>query len=67
MRVYGPLAHLWADDRGMTSTEYALLLAVLSLSAVVAFGQLSDRAIDVANESSSLLEEAFGMGCAPGG
>ena len=34
------LRRLWADDRGQTTIEYALLLAVIGLPAVAVFGLL---------------------------
>jgi Flp pilus assembly pilin Flp len=39
MRALGNiLRRLWADQRGQTTIEYALLLAVIGLPAVAAFG-----------------------------
>jgi Flp pilus assembly pilin Flp len=39
MRALGNiLRRLWADERGQTTIEYALLLAVVGLPAVGAFG-----------------------------
>ncbi len=32
------LKRLWSDERGQTTIEYALLLAVIGLPAVAAFG-----------------------------
>jgi Flp pilus assembly pilin Flp len=32
------LSRLWADERGQTTIEYALLLAVIGLPSVAAFG-----------------------------
>ncbi|MGD9496083.1 MAG: Flp family type IVb pilin [Armatimonadota bacterium] len=63
MGVHGPLAALWRDEAGMTATEYCLLLAVVSLSAVLAFGNFSTELQTVANRTSDELVRAFGSGC----
>lgn len=34
------LRRLWADDRGQTTIEYALLIAVIGLPAITMFGML---------------------------
>jgi len=34
------LRRLWADDRGQTTIEYALLIAVIGLPAITVFGWL---------------------------
>ena len=40
-RVRGDiLRRLWADDRGQTTIEYALLIAFIGLPAITAFGWL---------------------------
>ena len=57
------LNRLWCDESAMTSTEYVLLLAVVSLSAVLAFGNLSTELSTVANTTSDELRRAFGTGC----
>ena len=39
MRTIGKtLRRLWSDERGQTTIEYALLLAVIGLPSVAAFG-----------------------------
>jgi Flp pilus assembly pilin Flp len=41
MRVLGNiLRRLWADERGQTTIEYALLLVAIGLPAIAAFGLL---------------------------
>jgi len=34
------LSRIWADDRGQTTIEYALLIAVIGLPAITIFGLL---------------------------
>ncbi|NPV46549.1 MAG: Flp family type IVb pilin [Armatimonadetes bacterium] len=34
------IAHLWRDEEGLTTVEYALLLALLAVAAVAAWGDL---------------------------
>jgi pilus assembly protein Flp/PilA len=36
------LAELWLDESGATSIEYALIVAIVSLSIVVALGSFRD-------------------------
>jgi Flp pilus assembly pilin Flp len=60
------LYRLWWDESAMTSTEYCLLLAVVSLTAVLAFGNFSTELQTVANTTSSELERVSGIGCDTG-
>lgn len=54
---------LWVDEDGVSSMEYALLLCVIAVGAVVAFGHLGQTAKKIAEKSSYTLERAAGMGC----
>ncbi len=57
------LGSLWRDEDATTTTEYALLLGVLVIGSVVAFGQLGDSVESVAVRGTDALEEATGMSC----
>lgn len=57
------LEKLWRNETGMTSTEYAILLAVVSLSAVVAFGEYSTEIQTIVNRTSNELLRISGIGC----
>ncbi|MFP4248389.1 MAG: Flp family type IVb pilin [Armatimonadota bacterium] len=61
--AFEALSYLWSDDAGVTSTEYALMLAVLSLATVVAFASLSTEVQDVAATTSDSMRETSGLGC----
>ena len=63
MGVYPLLATLWCDEFGITSTEYALLLALVALAAVTAFGGFSTDMQTSANRASTELEDISGIGC----
>ena len=54
---------LWRDEAAVSSMEYVFLLCVLSLAALVAFGELSEEVKDIARKSSYVLERGAGMGC----
>jgi len=58
------LYRLWRDESALTSTEYVLLLAVVSLTAVLAFGNFSTELQTVANHTSDELERVSGLSCA---
>ncbi len=60
------LCRLWRDESALTSTEYCLLLAVVSLTAVLAFGDFSTELQTVANRTSDELERVSGLSCAGG-
>jgi Flp pilus assembly pilin Flp len=65
VRVASAAKSMLQDERGVSSVEYAMLLAVLSLAAVIAFGQCSGEVQLVVTRGSRALERAAGMGCAP--
>ena len=54
---------LWRDEHGVTSTEYVLLLALIALSALVAFGSLSVQVQETAQDGSRALRNASGISC----
>ncbi|MGI5820217.1 MAG: Flp family type IVb pilin [Armatimonadota bacterium] len=63
----GALKKLWMDEIGVTSVEYAFMLAVLVLASVVAFGNLSAEVETTVYEASSTMqEESPGVGCSSG-
>ncbi len=49
---------LWCDEEAVTTIEYVLLLSVLILGIMVAFGSLSENVGDVATKSSCTLDGA---------
>ncbi|MFW5868952.1 MAG: Flp family type IVb pilin [Armatimonadota bacterium] len=63
MGMLGRLIALMADEAGMSSAEYALMLALVSLAALVGFGQVSDEVQYMVDQTSQRLREASGMGC----
>jgi Flp pilus assembly pilin Flp len=63
MGTFDLLATLIADEAGMSSAEYAMMLAVVSLAALVGFGQVSDEVQEIVRDASSRMQEATGMGC----
>ena len=57
------LHRLWCDESAMTSTEYVLLLAMVS---VIAFGNFSTELQTVANRTSDELQRVSGLSCTGG-
>ena len=57
------LSALWRDEHGVTSVEYVLLLALIALSSLVAFGSLSAQVQECARDGSRTLRRASGIGC----
>lgn len=66
MHVQDLFAGLWDDDAGVSSVEYAFLLAVLTLAVVVAFANMSGEVGTAANQASDTLEDTSGIGCSSG-
>ncbi len=64
MRTSSAVPALWTEDGGVTTAEYALLLAVIVLSTIVAFSQTSESVQNVVNRASSALASVMGSGCA---
>lgn len=60
------LAHMWADEGGMTSVEYAFLLGILSLAAVLAFSNLSTEVQGAVHRSADAIDTSPGTGCSGG-
>ncbi|GAH69478.1 unnamed protein product, partial [marine sediment metagenome] len=58
---------LWRDEDALTTIEYCLLLALLALGGVVAFGGLGSTVSSGVNAAVNTIEEAgsngSGMGC----
>lgn len=40
------LVKLWRDERGLTMIEYALLMALVALSAILSWQQMGDTAVN---------------------
>jgi Flp pilus assembly pilin Flp len=60
------IALLWGDDAGVTSVEYALMIAVLSLASVVAFAGVSTEVQTIVNTTGEHMSESSGVGCSTG-
>lgn len=54
------------DERGVSSVEYAFMLAVISLAAVLAFARHSHEVQSIVNVTSDEMREASGIGCSSG-
>jgi len=57
------LLRLWSDESGVTSVEYAFVLAALSLAGVVAFTSVNYEVRDVVDKCSNKMESISGIGC----
>ena len=66
MEFLEQLMFLWSDDAGVSSVEYALMLAVLSLATIVAFANLSTEVQAVADTTSQHMETNSGLSCSSG-
>jgi Flp pilus assembly pilin Flp len=51
----GLLARLWKDEAGLTTVEYALLLALLVVAAVAVWSLFGTRVRGVVNSSSEAI------------
>jgi len=58
-----PIRSLWTDQAGVSSVEYAFMLAVVSLAAVVAFASVSTEVQTIVNTTSDRMVRASGIGC----
>ena len=59
---------LWKDTDGLTSVEYALLLALLVVAAIANWTILGTRVQQTVTDSTHAFDEADngrGFGCAP--
>ena len=59
------LDKLWLDELGVSSVEYAFMLAVISLAGVLAFASVSAEVRHVVDTSSRKMESISGIGCSP--
>jgi len=57
------LLTLWFDDSGVTTVEYAFVLAALSLAGVVAFSSVNYEIRGVVDKCSQKMESISGIGC----
>ncbi len=55
------LSHLWNDESGISSVEYALLLAFVAAGIITAAGLLSDAVENEMTSTASCIES--GSGC----
>ncbi len=51
------LARLWSDERGISSVEYALLLAFIAAGIIVAAEALSNAVENEMNDTAALFDE----------
>ncbi len=51
------LARLWADESGISSVEYALLLAFIGGGIILATGELSNSVSNQMNDTAALFAE----------
>jgi len=58
------LRALWTDEDGMTGLEYALLLMLMALSALVAWRSMGDVVASSVEEDTGQAETATAMTCA---
>jgi len=49
---------LWKDEEGLTSVEYALLLALVAIAAIAAWTTLGQRTSTTVSPATSHLPEA---------
>lgn len=66
MSFLGSFAYLLRDEQGVSSVEYAFLLAVVSLAAVLAFTRHSQEVQNVVNITGDKMQDASGIGCSTG-
>lgn len=57
------LCTLWADEDGLTSVEYAMLLMTVSLAGFLAFANAGETVSNVADETSTQLRNVSGLSC----
>ena len=50
------------EERGQTTTEYAILIGFLAIAIIVAIVFLKDQIIDIFRRSGSSIQEAPGSG-----
>ena len=55
--IWRLLAWLWADDRGISSVEYAMLLAMIAGGIMMGAELLSDAVSNEMTEAAGLLDE----------
>ena len=53
------LTKLWNDESGQDLVEYALLLALIAVAAVVAIGLLGDSIVSLFDDTREQLDEAI--------
>ena len=53
--VWRELARLWNDEQGLTTVEYALLLALVAVAAIGAWTTLGDRMSATVSLASSQI------------
>ncbi len=63
-RIRPLLARLWADERGISSVEYAMLLAMIAAGIIAAAEMLSNAVTNEFSDTAALLD---GAGAGDGG
>ena len=57
------LSNLWTDESGISSVEYALLLAFVAAGIITAAELLSNAVTNEMEESACLIENGSGATC----
>ncbi len=56
--MFAWLRNFWADEEGLTTVEYALLLALLVVAAIGIWQGLGTKVQTMVNKSANALEDA---------
>ncbi len=57
------LSNLWSDESGISSVEYALLLAFVAAGIIVAADGLSDAVSGEMNDAADCIEATVAANC----
>ena len=57
------LARLWSDESGISSVEYALLLAFIAAGIIFAAELLSNAVENTMTDTANCIESAGSVGC----
>ncbi len=57
------LSNLWNDESGISSVEYALLLAFVAAGIILAAGALSEAVTGEMNETACIITGVSGVSC----
>ena len=57
-KVKSVFVQLWSDEEGLTTVEYALILALVVIAGAAGWDQLAESLVNTANEPISVLQTA---------